>query len=95
MIPHINELTYEIIGSAIEVHKLLGPGLLAPTYRECLCRELSLRGISFRKEYGVPLQYKGIRLDCGYRMDLLVEDLVVVESFASKVENHRWIQSVP
>jgi GxxExxY protein len=79
MIPHINELTYEIIGAAIEVHKLLGPGLLESTYRECLCRELSLRDISFRRECGVPLEYKGIKLDCGYRMDLLVADLVVVE----------------
>ena len=79
MIPHVNELTYEVIGAAIEVHKLLGPGLLESTYRECLCRELSLRDISFRKECGVPLQYKGIRLDCGYRVDLLVADLVVVE----------------
>ena len=79
MIPHINELTYEIIGAAIEVHKLLGPGLLESAYRESLCRELSLRGISFRRECGVPLEYKGIRLDCGYRMDLLVQDLVVVE----------------
>ena len=79
MIPHINELTYEIIGAAIEVHKLLGPGLLESTYRECLCRELSLRDISFRKECGLPLRYKGIQLDCGYRVDLLVADLVVVE----------------
>ena len=79
MTPHVNELTYEMIGSAIEVHKSLGPGLLESTYRECLCRELSLRGISFRRECGVPLRYKGIRLDCGYRVDLLVADLVVVE----------------
>ena len=79
MIPHVNELTYEIIGASIEVHKLLGPGLLESTYRECLSRELSLKNISFRKEFGVPLQYKGIRLDCGYRVDLLVADLVVVE----------------
>ena len=79
MIPHVNGLTYEIIGASIEVHKLLGPGLLESTYRECLCRELSLKNIPFRKEFGVPLQYKGIRLDCGYRVDLLVADLVVVE----------------
>ena len=79
MIPHVNELTYEIIGASMEVHKLLGPGLLESAYRECLCRELSLRGVSFRKECGVPMQYKGIRLDCGYRVDLLVADLVVVE----------------
>lgn len=85
MIPHVNELTYEIIGAAIEVHRALGPGLLESSYRECLCRELTLRGISFRKECGVPLQYKGIRLDCGYRVDLLVADLVVVEIKAIEV----------
>ena len=79
MDPHLNELSYRIIGAAIEVHRTLGPGLLESTYCECLCRELSLRDISFRRECGVPLEYKGIKLDCGYRMDLLVEDLVVVE----------------
>ena len=79
MSPHLNELTYQIIGAAIEVHRLLGPGLLESTYRECLCRELSLRGLCFRKEYGIPLQYMGIQLDCGYRVDLLVADCVVVE----------------
>ena len=79
MDPHLNELSYRIIGAAIEVHRTLGPGLLESTYRECLCRELSLRGINFRRECGVPLEYKGIKLDCGYRMDLLVQDLVVVE----------------
>lgn len=79
MIPHVNELTYKIIGASMEVHKLLGPGLLESTYRECLCRELSLKDIPFRKESGVPLQYKGVRLDCGYRVDVLVADLVVVE----------------
>lgn len=85
MIPHINELTHEIIGAGIEVHRLLGPGLLESTYRECLCRELSPRGISFRKECGVPLRYKGIRLDCGYRVDLLVADLEVVEIKAVEI----------
>jgi GxxExxY protein len=79
MIPHVNELTYEVIGAAIEVHRALGPGLLESTYRECLCRELALRSVNFQREYGVPLLYKGIRLDCGYRVDLLVADLVVVE----------------
>ena len=79
MNPHVNVLTYNIIGAAIEVHKVLGPGLLESTYRECLCRELSLRGVSFRRECGLPLEYKGIRLDCGYRLDLLVADVVVVE----------------
>ena len=79
MNPHLNELTYETIGAAMEVHRTLGPGLLESSYRECLCRELSLRGINFRREYGLPLEYKGIQLDCGYRIDLLVADQVVVE----------------
>lgn len=79
MNPHINVLTHETIGAAIEVHKTLGPGLLESTYRECLCRELALRGISFRRECPIPLEYKGIHLDCGYRMDLLAGELVVVE----------------
>jgi|ERR1043165_1333965 GxxExxY protein len=79
MNPHVNVLTYQTIGAAIEVHRLLGPGLLESTYRECLCRELALRGISFRRECGLPLEYKGIRLDCGYRVDVLIADLVVVE----------------
>jgi GxxExxY protein len=79
MSPHLNDLTYETIGAAIEVHRTLGPGLLESSYRECLCRELSLRGVAFRREYGLPLQYKGIQLECGYRIDILVADLVVVE----------------
>jgi len=79
MNPHINELTYEIIGAAIEVHRTLGPGLLESSYRECLCRELSLRNIAFQRERGLPVQYKGIQLGCGYRLDVLVADLVVVE----------------
>ena len=53
--------------------------MLESSYRECLCRELSLRNIKFKRECGLPLQYKGLRLDCGYRMDVLVADLVVVE----------------
>ncbi|HKG96512.1 MAG TPA: GxxExxY protein [Pyrinomonadaceae bacterium] len=79
MDPHLNELTYETIGAAIEVHRTLGPGLLESSYRECLCRELLLRGIQFKRECGLPLEYKGVRLDCGYRIDILVADLVVVE----------------
>ena len=79
MNPHLNELTHETIGAAIEVHRTLGPGLLESSYRECLCRELSLRGIGFKRECGLPLQYKGVQLDCGYRIDILVAGLVVVE----------------
>lgn len=85
MNPHINALSYEVIGAAIEVHRTLGPGLLESSYRECLCRELSLRNIQFKRECGLPLQYKGLRLDCGYRMDVLVADLVVVEIKAVEV----------
>ena len=79
MNPHINELTHEVIGSAIEVHRALGPGLLESTYRECLCRELMIRAIPFKRERGLPLEYKGIKLECGYRLDILVADRVVVE----------------
>lgn len=79
MNPHINSLTHETIGAAIEVHRHLGPGLLESSYRECLCRELLLRGVSFQREYGLPLQYKGIQLERAYRIDVLVAGLVVVE----------------
>jgi len=79
MNPHLNSLTHEIIGAAIDVHRHLGPGLLESAYRECLCHELFLRGIDFRRELALPLQYKGVKLDCGYRVDVLVENLVIVE----------------
>ena len=73
------ELTGKIIGAAIEVHKQMGPGLLESAYLACLCRELHLRGINFRVQVELPLQYKGVRLDCGYRIDLLVEEKIVIE----------------
>lgn len=72
-------LTREIIGAAIEVHRELGPGLLESSYEVCLSRELELRGISFEFEKPLPLEYKGVRLDCGYRLDLLVAGVVIVE----------------
>ena len=74
-----NELTHEIMGAAIEVHKNLGPGLLESTYEECLCHELSQRGIPFERQKPVPVVYKGVKLDCGYRLDLLVADRVILE----------------
>lgn len=80
MFTHVNVLTREIIGAAIEVHRHLGPGLLESAYRNCLMRELLLRGVPFKHECPLPLEYKGIRLDSGYRMDLLVADAVVVEA---------------
>ena len=73
------QLTGQIIGAAIEVHKQLGPGLLESTYQACLCHELELRGISFECQKPLALEYKGIKLECGYRIDLLVAGLVIVE----------------
>ena len=75
----INEITRDIIAAAIEVHKTLGPGLLESTYQTCLCRELTLRGIPFLTQLELPVIYKGVQLDVGYRIDILVEDLVIVE----------------
>jgi len=76
---NINQLTGEIIGAAIEVHKLLGPGLLESAYEECLCRELELRKIPYERQRELPLEYKGIKLDCGYRLDIVVAETVIVE----------------
>ncbi len=72
-------LTGKIIGLAIEVHRVLGPGLLESTYQQCLAHELHLKGIPFRLEHPMPVEYKGVRLDCGYRVDLLVEDQLILE----------------
>ena len=74
-----NELTHAIIGAAIEVHKLLGPGLLESAYEECLAREFVLRGIPFERQKPAPIVYKEVKLECGYRMDFLVAGNVVVE----------------
>ena len=75
----INDLTSQIIAAAIEVHRELGPGLLESAYEECLCYELSLRGLEFERQVPLPVRYKQVLLDCGYRIDLLVRKLVVVE----------------
>lgn len=75
----LNHLTSQIIGSAVEVHRNLGPGLLESAYEECLCHELSLRDISFERQVALPVKYKGVSLDCGYRIDLEIERSVVVE----------------
>ena len=74
-----NEISGKIIGAAIEVHRKLGPGLLESAYEECLCCEMALWGIKFERQVPLPLNYKGVDLDCGYRLDLLVEDKVIVE----------------
>lgn len=75
----MTKVTEKIIGAAIEVHRALGPGLLESAYRACLTHELSLRQIRFRTEVPLSVSYKGNHLDCGYRLDFLVEDEVVVE----------------
>ena len=79
MFTHVNVLTREIIGAAIEVHRHLGPGLLESAYKQCLAKELELRGIPYQSEWPLPLEYKGLRLNCGYRIDILANDEVVVE----------------
>jgi GxxExxY protein len=75
----INRLTGQVIGSAIEVHKSLGPGLLESIYEECLCHELSTQKILFERQKELPVEYKGIKLSCGYRIDLLVEGQLILE----------------
>lgn len=74
-----SDLSRRIIGCAIEVHRVLGPGLLESTYEQCLAHELHLSGIQFLLQHPLPVDYKGIRLDCGYRVDLLVENEVLLE----------------
>jgi GxxExxY protein len=74
-----NVLTDQIIGCAIEVHRHLGPGLLESVYEECLCYELSQLGLRFERQVHLPVTYKGIKLECGHKLDLMVEDSVVVE----------------
>jgi len=75
----VNKTTEAIIGAAIEVHRNLGPGLLESAYEECLCQELQLRNLPFRRQVSLPVVYKGVKIECGYRIDLVVNDEVVVE----------------
>lgn len=74
-----DSLSHDVIGCALEVHRQLGPGLLESTYQQCLARELSLAKFAFAMQVGLPVEYKGVRLDCGYRIDLLVENRLIVE----------------
>ena len=76
---YLNELTYKVIGCAIEVHKHLGPGLLESVYEKCFLRELNLRGILNKSQIWVPLEYTGLHIDTELRLDVLVEDLLCVE----------------
>ena len=79
MIKEEDRLSKEIIGAAIEVHRNLGPGLLESAYDECLCRELSICGLSFERQKPLAVSYKGVKLDCGYRLDIVVGGLVILE----------------
>jgi GxxExxY protein len=76
---YLNELTYSVIGCAIEVHKHLGPGLLESVYEKCFLRELTIRSIKFINQIWVPVEYKGLKLDTELRLDVLVEDILCVE----------------
>ena|SRR6266478_3799347 len=82
---NINQVSQVIIGAAIEVHRTLGPGLLESAYEQCLSHEFSLRQIPFERQKPLPVQYKGVELDCGYRLDFLVSGMVVVEVKAIEV----------
>ena len=75
----INKLTSEVIGAAIEVHKILGPGLLESAYEECLCHEFGLRAMPHERQKELPIEYKGVTLDCGYRLDVVVAKMLILE----------------
>jgi GxxExxY protein len=75
----INDLTEKVIGLCIEVHRGLGPGLLESAYEECICYELSQAGLAFERQVKLPVVYKAVNLECGYRMDIVVEGLLVLE----------------
>lgn len=81
----INKLTGQVIGAAIEVHKVLGPGLLESAYEESLCRELFLRKMHLKRQVPLPIDYKGVKLDCGYRLDIVVAGKLIVELKACEV----------
>lgn len=75
----LNKLSEKVIGCAIEVHRHLGPGLLESAYHKCLCKELELAGLQYASEVDIPISYKGLQLDCGYRADIIVEEAIILE----------------
>ena len=75
----VNRVTEKVIGCAIEVHKHLGPGLLESAYEECTCFEMTEEGLAVRRQVPLPVIYKGVKLDCRYRIDAIVEEIVIVE----------------
>ena len=79
MLKREDQCSKEIIGAAIEVHRYLGPGLLESTYEECLCREFAIQGLYFERQKPLGVLYKDVKLDCGYRLDIVVEGLVILE----------------
>jgi GxxExxY protein len=79
-----DELSQQVIGLAIEVHRHLGPGLLESAYEECLCLEMKEAGLPFRRQVPLPIIYKSIKLDCGYRLDLVVKDRLILEIKAAE-----------
>jgi len=74
-----NELSKVIVDACLEIHKTFGPGLLESVYEEFLCRELSLRGLTFKRQEPISVSYKGVKLNCSFRADIIVEDLVIIE----------------
>ncbi len=76
---NLNEITEKVIGACIEIHRQLGPGLLESAYEECLCYELAQSGLSFERQKPLLVVYKGVRLNCGYRIDIVVEEAVILE----------------
>ncbi len=92
---HENEISGKIIGAAIEAHRVLGPGLLESIYEDALCHELHLRGLQFKRQQSVPIPYKGIKLGSDLRLDLLVEDKVIVDLKAkeelSRIDNPKLL----
>jgi GxxExxY protein len=74
-----DRLSHQVIGAAMDVHRVLGPGLLESAYEECFCRELYLRRIPYQRQVPLPLEYKGAHIDCSYRMDVVIDDIVIVE----------------
>jgi GxxExxY protein len=75
----VNELTYKVLGCAIEVHKHVGPGLIESVYEKCFVRELAIRGLQYKKQLRVPMEYKGLSLEADLRLDVVVEDILCVE----------------
>ena len=83
----VNDVTGAIIGGAIEVHRAIGPGLLESAYQECMGHELFLRGVPFLRQHPLPVHYKGVRVDCAYRLDFLVDDVVLEIKSVSGIDS--------